>query len=45
MIEATSKVYIEAFEAITEHEIRADLSGETPTLARVRANLAPYFSK
>ncbi|KAF0172317.1 MAG: phosphoribosylaminoimidazole-succinocarboxamide synthase [Rhodobacteraceae bacterium] len=44
MIEATSKVYIEAFEAITGQTFVPDLSGETP-LARVRANLAPYFSK
>lgn len=44
MIEATSKVYIEAFEAITGQKFVPDLSGETP-LARVRANLAPYFSK
>ena len=44
MIEATSKVYIEAFEAITGQKFVPDLSGETP-LDRVRANLAPYFSK
>ena len=44
MIEATSKVYIEAFEAITGQKFVPDLTGETP-LARVRANLAPYFSK
>jgi phosphoribosylaminoimidazole-succinocarboxamide synthase len=44
MIEATSKVYIEAFEAITGQKFVPDLSGETP-LARVRANLTPYFSK
>ena len=42
MIEATSKVYIEAFEAITGQAFVPDLSGET-VLARVRANLAPYF--
>lgn len=44
MIAATSKVYIEAFEAITGQKFVPDLSGETP-LDRVRANLAPYFSK
>lgn len=44
MIAATSKVYIEAFEAITGQTFVPDLSGETP-LDRVRANLAPYFSK
>lgn len=43
MIEATSKVYIEAFEAITGQAFVPDLSGET-VLARVRANLAPYFA-
>ena len=42
MIEDTSKVYIEAFEAITGQAFVPDLSGET-VLARVRANLAPYF--
>lgn len=44
MIEATSKVYIEAFEAITGQAFVPDLSGET-VLARVRANLAPYFGQ
>jgi phosphoribosylaminoimidazole-succinocarboxamide synthase len=42
IIEATSKVYIEAFEAITGERFVPDLTGETP-LARVRANLTPYF--
>lgn len=42
MIEATSKVYIDAYEAITGERFVPDLTGETP-LARVRANLAPYF--
>ena len=42
MILATSKVYIDAFEAITGQKFVPDLSGATP-LDRVRANLAPYF--
>lgn len=42
MIEATSQVYIRAFEAITGQTFVPDLSGETP-LARVRAALSPYF--
>lgn len=44
MIEQTSRVYIEAYEAITGERFVPDLSGETP-LARVRANLAGYFSR
>ena len=43
MIEQTSRVYIDAYEAITGEAFVPDLSGETP-LARVRANLAPYFT-
>ena len=43
MIEATSKVYIEAFEAITGQKFVPDLSGAT-VLDRVRANLTPYFA-
>ncbi|MFZ0096931.1 MAG: phosphoribosylaminoimidazolesuccinocarboxamide synthase [Gemmobacter sp.] len=43
MIEATSLVYIKAFEAITGQTFTPDLSGATP-LDRVRANLAPYFT-
>ena len=43
MIEATSRVYIDAYEAITGDTFVPDLSGATP-LARVRANLAPYFT-
>ena len=42
IILATSKVYIEAFEAITGQKFVPDLTGATP-LDRVRANLAPYF--
>ncbi len=44
MIEATSKVYMEAYEAITGQTFEPDLTGETP-LARVRANLQPYFTQ
>ena len=42
MIEATSKVYIQAYEAITGQTFVPDLSGATP-LDRVRAALRPYF--
>lgn len=44
MIEQTSRVYIEAYEAITGETFVPDLSGATP-LDRVRANLAGYFSR
>lgn len=43
MIEKTSRVYIDAYEQITGETFVPDQSGETP-LARVRANLAPYFT-
>lgn len=43
IIAATSQVYIDAYEAITGQIFVPDLTGETP-LARVRANLAPYFA-
>lgn len=43
MIEQTSRVYIDAYEQITGARFVPDLTGETP-LARVRANLAPYFA-
>jgi len=43
MIEKTSRVYIDAYEQITGECFVPDLSGETP-LARVRANLAPWFA-
>jgi phosphoribosylaminoimidazole-succinocarboxamide synthase len=42
MIAATSKVYIDAFEAITGQTFVPDMSGATP-LERIRANLAPWF--
>ncbi|MBC7479209.1 MAG: phosphoribosylaminoimidazolesuccinocarboxamide synthase [Pseudorhodobacter sp.] len=42
VIEATSKAYIEAYEAITGQTFTPDLTGDTP-LARIRANLTPYF--
>ena len=42
MIAATSQVYIQAYEAITGLQFVPDQQGETP-LARVRANLAPWF--
>jgi phosphoribosylaminoimidazole-succinocarboxamide synthase len=42
MIEKTAMVYIDAFERITGRAFVPDASGETP-LARVRANLAPFF--
>ena len=44
LIAETSKVYIDAFEAITGETFAPDLSGSTP-LERVRTNLAPYFSR
>lgn len=44
MIEATSQVYINAFETITDQTFVPDASGETP-LARVRANLTPWFNR
>lgn len=43
MIEATSKVYIEAYQRITGQTFIPDTSGDTP-LDRVRANLAPWFT-
>ncbi len=43
MIEKTSRVYIDAYEQITGETFVPDLTGETP-LARVRANLAPWFT-
>lgn len=42
MIAQTAAVYIEAYERITGEAFVPDTSGETP-LARLRANLAPYF--
>ncbi|WP_096785123.1 phosphoribosylaminoimidazolesuccinocarboxamide synthase [Rhodobacter sp. CZR27] len=43
MIAKTSAVYIEAYETITGRRFEPDMSGETP-LARIRANLGPYFT-
>ena len=43
MIEATSRTYIAAYEAITGQTFVPDMTGETP-LARIRTNLAPYFT-
>jgi phosphoribosylaminoimidazole-succinocarboxamide synthase len=43
LIEDTSKVYIKAYEAITGQRFVPDDSGDT-VLARVRNNLAPYFT-
>ncbi|MBI1171789.1 phosphoribosylaminoimidazolesuccinocarboxamide synthase [bacterium] len=42
MIEATSQVYIQAYEAITGTRFVPDLAGETP-LDRIRTALRPYF--
>ena len=42
MIAQTSQVYIDAYEMITGERFVPDMTGDTP-LARVRANLAPYF--
>ncbi len=44
LVEETSRVYIRAFEAITGETFVPDDSGNSP-LERVRANLAPYFTK
>ena len=44
LVSETSKVYIRAFEAITGQTFVPDDSGNSP-LERVRANLAPYFTK
>ncbi|WGV16367.1 phosphoribosylaminoimidazolesuccinocarboxamide synthase [Fuscovulum ytuae] len=43
MIEHTAQVYIDAYEAITGQTFLPDTSGDTP-LARIRANLAPWFT-
>ncbi|PLL11551.1 phosphoribosylaminoimidazolesuccinocarboxamide synthase [Tabrizicola sp. TH137] len=43
MIRQTAQVYIDAYEAITGQTFTPDTSGDTP-LARVRANLAPWFT-
>ena len=43
MIAATATTYIDAFEKITGQTFVPDLTGATP-LARIRANLAPYFT-
>ncbi|GHD99565.1 phosphoribosylaminoimidazole-succinocarboxamide synthase [Defluviimonas sp. 20V17] len=44
MIEKTSQVYIQAYEAITGQPFVPDAGGATP-LDRVRANLGPYFPR
>lgn len=44
LIEATSKVYIQAFEAITGQTFQPDDSGETP-FERVKANLNAYLAR
>ncbi|MEZ5754038.1 MAG: phosphoribosylaminoimidazolesuccinocarboxamide synthase [Paracoccaceae bacterium] len=43
MIAQTAQVYIDAYQAITGQPFQPDLSGNTP-LARIRANLAPWFT-
>jgi len=42
MVEATSRVYIQAYEAITGQSFVPDTGGATP-LDRVRAHLSPWF--
>jgi phosphoribosylaminoimidazole-succinocarboxamide synthase len=44
IVAQTAAVYIDAFEAITGQTFVPDLTGATP-LDRIRANLAPYFTK
>ncbi|MEI6097590.1 MAG: phosphoribosylaminoimidazolesuccinocarboxamide synthase [Alphaproteobacteria bacterium] len=43
LISLTSQAYIDAFQAITGQSFAPYLAGETP-LARIRANLTPYFT-
>ena len=43
MIATTSRTYIAAYEAITGQTFVPDMTGDTP-LARIRSNLAPYFT-
>lgn len=43
LVEQTSRVYIQAYEAITGKAFQPDLSGAS-VLERVRENLRPYFS-
>ena len=43
MIDATSRTYIAAYEAITGQPFVPDITGDTP-LDRVRTNLAAYFT-
>ena len=43
MIAATSKTYIQAYEAITGQPFVPDTTGDTP-LARIRAHLQPWFT-
>ena len=43
MIRQTAQVYIDAYEAITGQTFVPDTTGDTP-LARIRTNLAPYFT-
>jgi phosphoribosylaminoimidazole-succinocarboxamide synthase len=44
IVAQTAAVYIDAFEAITGQTFVPDMTGATP-LDRIRANLAPYFTK
>ncbi|MBD3765008.1 MAG: phosphoribosylaminoimidazolesuccinocarboxamide synthase [Rhodobacterales bacterium] len=43
MIAATSRAYVEAYQAITGETFVPDLTGDT-VLDRIRANLAPWFT-
>jgi phosphoribosylaminoimidazole-succinocarboxamide synthase len=43
MIEETSRVYMQAYAAITGEPFQPDMTGDT-VLDRVRANLRPYFT-
>ena len=42
MVERTSRVYMQAYEAITGKEFQPDMSGAT-VLDRIRANLQRFF--
>lgn len=44
LVEQASKIYIQAYEAITGKTFAPDLSGAT-VLERIRDNLKPYFTK
>lgn len=44
LVQQCSKVYIDAYQAITGQQFEPDVSGDS-VLARIRTNLEPYFSR